>query len=499
MKEIIQLLLLILLFTSCSNSDYAGGGGADVGNPMIVGVALTSEHEGAAEVEVYLIPSDYMARGGSIDPRYRTVTDENGNYSFEITEGVSYTLSVQTTTNNQAYSLFRRGISSDHIGIYYDILEPSVHISLQIPQELVDSKNSLSMAGLPTPLTYIQEDFQGEKVWVVKDIAQGNSAEIFMWDSNGDLEQLTDSLVLNSDSLQVVDCYTEWISYTKNNSPMNQDSVYEVFRDSRGVDWFGTFDGGLYRGDTWDQFSVSEGLQSPMILALEEDQNGVIWCGTALGVAVINGSTVTPFTVPEAPKSGVYDIFRDDNNRLWFGTDEGLYLYDQGVWSQFTMANSGLSYDMVYSITSYENSLYLGTFGGGISIFDGTIWDTLTQTNSGLESDHIYTVEFDETGELWCGTGRGISRRSGDIWETINMGNSELPDNTIWTLAVDTEGAIWAGTGAGTVRYQSGDMRIFREDNSRFNSPQSFSIYVDQATEVVLFGTGSGVTVATKF
>lgn len=488
-------IFLFILLTSCSDSNHAGGGGADIGNPIMVGVALTSEHEGAAGVEIYLIPSDYIARESHVDPRYRTITDENGKYSFEITQGVSYTLSAQAVTDNENYSLFRRGITSDDSAVIYDVFQKSVDLTLRIPQELTGANTILSMPGIPAPLSYKQEDFQGVSAWVIENLPQGNIAEIYMWNSN-ETEQLTDSLVLGSDSMQVADTYTEWITFTKDNSAINQDSIYEVFRDSRGVDWFGTVNG-LYRGDNWELFDLSDGLQSSMILALEEDQNGAIWCGTALGVSLIEGPTVTAFIDPEAPKSGVYDIFIDDN-RIWFGTDEGLYLYDQGVWSQFATSNSGLSNDLIYSITKHENRLHLGTFGGGVSIFDGTNWDTLTQENSGLESNHIYVVESDDQGQLWCGTGNGISQKNGNSWTNINRGNSDLPDNTIWSLAVDSEG-VWAGTGAGTIRYEKGYIQIFREDNSRFDSPQSFTIYVDPKSDAILFGTGAGAVIKTKF
>lgn len=489
MKQLLQLLLLLLI-TGCTT--IAGGGGADVGNPTMMGVVLTAAHEGAAGVELYLLPSDYLAEGSKPAEKYRTTSDENGRYSFAVEEGVSYTLSAHTSENGADYSLFRRGISSGD-RIYYDILEKSVTLSLTVPDELINREGTLTMPGLPHSLSYHREEFQGEMVWMIDDLPQGDIAEIFLLNDQGEQDQITDSLVLGSDSIQSAEIYTEWENYTVSNSALMKDTVYEVFCDSRGVNWIGTFGGGLFRDDTWEQFSENEGVPGSVILALEEDQHGAVWCGTSRGIALIEGSTVTPVADAGAPRGSVYDIFRDDQNRLWCGTDQGVYRYD-GTWSQFTPDNSGLPDTTIYSITSHSGTLYMGTFGGGIAVFDGTLWETITRENSGLASNHIYALDFDDKGDLWCGTANGISRRSGSFWKTIDEGNSDLPHNTIWSLAVDSEGVVWAGTMKGTVRYENENMRILREDNSRFNSPHSFSIYADKKNKTVLFGTGSGVT-----
>ncbi len=497
MKHLFHILIL-LIFTNCTN--LAGGGGADIGNPIMTGIAFTSAHERAAGVEIYLLPSDYMADSNEIAPQYRTVTDKDGNYSFAVDKGVSYTLSANTEYDNRNYSLFRRGICPEDTTVFYDTLEKSVNLVLRIPQNSVDVNTTLSMPGIPKTLSYEQVSFQDELVWKIENLPQGDIAEIFMKDLSGNHEQLTDSLVLGSDSVQVIDTYIEWSAFTKENSPLAQDSVYEVYRDSRGVHWFGTYGGGIYRGDTWQQFSTDEGLPNPVVLAIEEDQNGTIWCGTSSGVALINGSSITPLTSVEAPvNSTVFDIFRDNMIRLWFGTGDGLYLCDQGAWTHFTPDNSGLPHNIVYSITWNEDRLYVGTFGGGIATFDLSTWDTITQENSGLSGNYIYVIDFDKSGQLWCATSEGLSLKSGNSWSNINTGNSALPDNTIWSMAVDGNGTVWAGTEKGTVQYKNGHMKIFREDNSRFNSPFCFSIYVDSTTESVLFGTTAGAVIRESF
>ncbi len=58
MKLLLHLLLLLTL-VGCSTT--VAGGGADIGNPTMAGIALSSKDEPVEGVELFLLPSDYIA------------------------------------------------------------------------------------------------------------------------------------------------------------------------------------------------------------------------------------------------------------------------------------------------------------------------------------------------------------------------------------------------------------------------------------------------------
>lgn len=97
--------------------------------------------------------------------------------------------------------------------------------------------------------------------------------------------------------------------------------------------WFAVMREGLFRYDkktnTIEQFTRNDGLLSNDIYALEVDKNGVVWMGTAQGLAAMSypGKTVTHFTA----SSGLPDqnfssasLFVEAIDRMFFSTHGSL-------------------------------------------------------------------------------------------------------------------------------------------------------------------------------
>ncbi len=498
MKQLLHLLLLLTLASStlvgCSAT--VAGGGADIGNPTMVGVVLSSQHEAVEGVELYLLPSDYIATDAEVEPQYRTRSDKDGRYSFDIIDTRSYTLFASLKQSDTTYSLFRKGITSEVSSVIYDILEPSAQLKVTISETAPFNGDAIVMPGLPTAFSFEVTSSDSGTELLVHGIPRGEVAALYLVNYRGEQDQLTDSLVIGDEPVQEVEAHRQWRNFTVNNSALETDTIYEVFQDSRGVNWYGTFGNGIYNGTTWEQFSIAEGVPSSVILAIEEDAQGRIWCGTSKGAVIIDGSTVLQ---TDGPTGSVFDIYRDESDRLWFGTDDGAYLYDGTTWTHYSFQNSGIADSTVHSITSYENILYMGTFGGGISTYDFTVWDTLTLDNSGLLSNHLYGIEFDSSGTMWCATSEGITFETGNLWESLTETNSDLPHKMIWSIAVEPNGVVWAGTIGGTVRYESREMNIFTTNNSHFNSSHSFGIHANHSTGTILYGTALGATIQELF
>ena len=138
-----------------------------------------------------------------------------------------------------------------------------------------------------------------------------------------------------------------------------------------------------------------------------------------------------------------------DRNRIWAGTENGLGLYEDGIWKAIRPAD-GLAHQAVLSLALDKRTgdLWVGNMGGLSRNSAGRI-DNFTQLNSGLSNDIVYGVGV--LGDfVWVATAAGASRlntRTGQ-WALFNERNTPMYE--IWTYAVSPAEdkvyyAVWGG------------------------------------------------------
>jgi YVTN family beta-propeller protein len=89
------------------------------------------------------------------------------------------------------------------------------------------------------------------------------------------------------------------------------------------------------------------------------------------------------------------DVAVLDGDRIWAGTDNGLALYENHTWKTYT-TKDGLAHRAVLSLALDRRAgdVWAGTMGGLSRISSGRI-DSFTQLNSGLSNDVVYSVSIE--------------------------------------------------------------------------------------------------------
>ncbi|MGH3377865.1 MAG: ligand-binding sensor domain-containing protein [Actinoallomurus sp.] len=296
-----------------------------------------------------------------------------------------------------------------------------------------------------------------------------------------------------------------WDSLTvKNGLPHNW--IYDIFPDSTGRVWVGTWGGGLaiYESGAWTVYDRRHGLASNDVTCIREDSQGRIWAATSGGLnrfedrrfvnAGLAGNSLLNMTFDRkqnlwvgcwqrqgraggglylaegagtrkvtsrnnlgweaittrqgAPGLEVLKVIEDSQGHIWVGTYDGgrgagVGRWNGSEWRRFT-SRDGLVGDIVYSMfEDPEGRMWFGTTKG-VSIYDGTAWRTLT-TRDGLAGNKVYAMFIDEEKTMWFGTGRGVSRFDGKNWKSFTR-RSQLPARLVRTIAQDQEGCLWFGT-----------------------------------------------------
>ena len=133
--------------------------------------------------------------------------------------------------------------------------------------------------------------------------------------------------------------------------------------------------------------------------------------GTVRAQDSTSGKNLQIVTNPPSEISQVVrSIFEDSANKLWIGTQTGLYCHDGDKLTCFMVVNDS---------------------GKGVT---------------------IKQVVEDKDGNIWCATTGGVTRIDGESYTSFGEKDG-LIDRDVWSIAADATGMIWIGTINGVCRF----------------------------------------------
>ena len=107
----------------------------------------------------------------------------------------------------------------------------------------------------------------------------------------------------------------------------NENYVFSLLIDPRGVKWIGTWGGGVARfdGKTWTNFTTQDGLAGNVVYAIAQDPTGRLWFGTNHGLSTFDGRAWTTVRPSQRYKGGdVYAVAVDPDRSVWMGYKGGV-------------------------------------------------------------------------------------------------------------------------------------------------------------------------------
>jgi ligand-binding sensor domain-containing protein/signal transduction histidine kinase len=181
------------------------------------------------------------------------------------------------------------------------------------------------------------------------------------------------------------------------------------------------------------------------------DRDRQVWVGTQNdGLFLFRDGGFTRAPGADHIDPHISALYQDRQGILWAGTAGGLARWDGRYWTT-NAALDGHSANAVQAIADdSQGNLWIGTAGGGICCLRQGRLTWFTRTN-GLPSDNVASLLVDKEGVLWAGTSGGLARFRNGRWSSFTAKDG-LPFSNTAYLAEDGQGCLWIGSNGGLIR-----------------------------------------------
>jgi ligand-binding sensor domain-containing protein/signal transduction histidine kinase len=257
---------------------------------------------------------------------------------------------------------------------------------------------------------------------------------------------------------------------------------------SDGTLWIGTIGHGIYkyREHRFSQITAPNDLPSNTALNLFEDIENNIWIGTQAGMLRLSKTPIQAVALPDAGDYDAETVYQDHNGDLWIAA-ANLFRFHDGKATKIRFP--GISEVRVRNVfRDNEDTLWVGTEGRGVFRESGTKL-VHYMSKDGLVNNFVRAFLQGRDGSVWIATDEGVSRwrgggftnyqerdglcyfstrslwedHNGDVWIGTDRGVSHLhagsfvkdpvtealKNEKIWAIREDSDGGLWFGTRTG--------------------------------------------------
>ncbi|MBI9072668.1 MAG: hypothetical protein JEY94_13780 [Melioribacteraceae bacterium] len=312
------------------------------------------------------------------------------------------------------------------------------------------------------------------------------------------------------------------------NSPIHN-YTWTIFVENESVLWLGSYLG-LTRYDVkknkFEQIILKPGAEpgstNNTFFISEFDENNLL-LGTRSGLVLFNKNnrnvklyTHSEFDRKSLSHNQIYDIYKDDTDIIWIGTNIGISKYDKSR-NKFNtydvttkLNNTNLSNSQINSFAiGKNNDVFIGS-ANGLNIYNNSLqsFNTLKH-NSGknsISNNDVRALLIKREHELWIGTSGGLdlmNLKNGKFkhYYPVPGDNKSLLSRRVLSLFNDSEDNLWIGSARGLSKFdEEKNCFINYEINTSVNQNYNYvSAICEDDNDNLIFGTyGDGLKVLNK-
>lgn len=256
---------------------------------------------------------------------------------------------------------------------------------------------------------------------------------------------------------------------------------------------------GSFEQRTRSFYTAAQGLPASETFSLAFDKKGVLYAGTAKGLAVLDGGKAVPVNIShQQTDCAVTMLFCDSRGCIWAGSGNSLFCIQGKKTTAFpcfdkpvaAMGESEdgvlwlLTEDYLYSKKDDKSefkkvidvpgigsclavhgtkNIYVGTKKSGLLGLIGKRchWAELFKEFTGILSNTVNCIAFDCTGYLWVGTDKGVCVYDGKAHWLSAKEVPSIPKGCINDMVFTADGARWFATSTGLVLLKEGALKYY--------------------------------------
>ncbi|MBN2009008.1 hypothetical protein JW960_06665 [candidate division KSB1 bacterium] len=317
---------------------------------------------------------------------------------------------------------------------------------------------------------------------------------------------------------------------------ITEGAILALLEDRHGWLWIGAENGGLdmldlntFREDNCtfyhNRFNPfdSQSLSNNSVQSLWEDTNGGIWVGTfGDGINFYNrlSEKFLHFKQeagnPNSLNNNFVNVFLEDGDDLWIGTEGGINLYNKSnkSYTHFThdpKNSRSIGSNAIWALhKDSRGNIWIGTWAGGLNLYnpeDKTFTRFLHDDNDdrSIGCNNVFAILEDRDGDLWVGCmGQGLNLydyESGTFKKYLNDPDNPKSISNDWVRALyeTSYGELWISTSSAVDMFDKdrNEFTHFVRDTSDANSISynGAIVFYEDSKRNFWIGTGNGLNV----
>lgn len=267
-----------------------------------------------------------------------------------------------------------------------------------------------------------------------------------------------------------------------------------------------------YSNFHFKKLQVDNGLSANFVFCIMQDTKGFMWFGTKDGLNKFDGNSCKVFRYnPQKEKAIgnniIHCMIEADNNKLYVGTEAGLYIMDIADETFEKVENTTAdNFKITYTVTTIfkdnRGNIWIGTNSQGIYTYNPEKNELKRVRVNGYDFDSniVWSIYGDASDNIWVGTRLGLLRYNSNtgFFDPVE-GLYSLYDSSeheTQTIVEDVNGDLWLGTwGKGLRLYkkQSNVYTTFLGSNKEPSAVTRIMAICQYRDNALLVGSDNGL------